>query len=88
MLKIETVRNAGRTVMLVLEGRLIGAWVDELRLVCERAQSGQTGIAVDLAGVAFVDRAGVALLRELADHHARLFNCSPFVAEQLKPQER
>ncbi len=87
MLKIDTVRNVGGTVTLVLEGRLIGPWVDELRLACARAQSGLTGLAVDLAGVAFVDRAGLALLRELAGHDTRLSNCSPFVAEQLKPQE-
>ena len=88
MLKIETVRNGGGTVTLVLEGRLIGPWVDELRLACARARSGQMSVAVDLAEVAFVDRAGLTLLRELAHHDTRLSNCSPFVAEQLKPQER
>jgi len=88
MLKIEAVRDGGRTVTLVLEGRLIGPWVDELKLACAQARRGRMEVAVDLAGVAFVDRAGIALLRELADHDTRLANCSPFVAEQLKPQER
>jgi len=88
MLKIETVRNGGGTVTLILEGRLVGPWVDELKQACARARSGVTGLAVDLTGVAFVDRVGIALLRELTNHDTRLFNCSPFVAEQLKPQER
>ena len=88
MLKIEAVRDGGRTVTLVLEGRLIGPWVDELKLACAQARRGRMEVAVDLAGVAFVDRAGIALLRELADHDTQLANCSPFVAEQLKPQER
>jgi ABC-type transporter Mla MlaB component len=87
MLKIETVRNGSGMVTLALEGRLIGLWVDQLRLACARARSGRASVALDLTGVEFVDRAGVALLRELADHDTRLSNCSPFVAEQLRPQE-
>ena len=88
MLKIETVRNGRGTVTLVLEGRLIGPWVNELRLACARARSGRTKVVLDLTGVTFADRAGVALLRDLADHDTPLSNSSPFVAEQLKPQER
>src|SRR5215467_6953534 len=88
MLKIETVRNGRGTVTLVLEGRLIGPWVNELRLACARARSGRTKVVLDLTGVTFADRAGVALLHDLADHDTPLSNCSPFVAEQLKPQER
>jgi ABC-type transporter Mla MlaB component len=88
MLKIETVRNGSGTVTLILEGQLIGLWVDELRLACARARRARARVAVDLGGVAFVDRDGVALLRELADHGTRMSSCSPFVAEQLKTQER
>ncbi len=42
-------------------------------------------LTLDLGAVAFVDHDGVELLRSLAEQHARLTNCSPFVAEQLKP---
>jgi len=38
----------------------------------------------DLGTVSFVDRGGIELLRSLADRHAQLTNCSPFVAEQLR----
>ena len=88
MLKIESVKNGSGTATLALEGRLIGPWVEELRLTCLGALGAGTDITLDLAGVSFVDRAGIELLRTLADHHTRLSNCSPFVAEQLKPQER
>ena len=88
MLKIETTKDAGRGVTLHLEGRLIGPWVEELRVACAQAGRGRMQVIVDLGGVAFVDRAGIALLRELADHDTRLAGCSPFVAEQLRPQER
>jgi len=88
MLKIEAVRNGGRGVTLLLEGRLIGPWVEELRLACAQARRERMRVSLDLTGVSFVDRAGIALLRELADHDMPLTRCSPFVAEQLKPQER
>jgi hypothetical protein len=39
---------------------------------------------LDLSTVSFVSREGVDLLSRLRDGHARLLNCSRFVAEQLK----
>ena len=87
MLKIVSVDNKSGAATLVLEGRLIGPWVDELRRSCEEAVGSRGRLTIDLGGVAFVDRGGVALLRSLADDHARLTNCSPFVAEQLRTLE-
>jgi ABC-type transporter Mla MlaB component len=85
VLKIDSIANGGGTVTLVLAGRLIGPWVEELRLACTGALDNPASLTLDLAGVAFVDHTGVELLRSLADRHARLSNCSLFVAEQLKP---
>jgi ABC-type transporter Mla MlaB component len=39
---------------------------------------------LDLAGVTFVDAAGVALFRELVAEGALVTSCSPFIAEQLR----
>ena len=88
MLKIVSVSNGSGTATLVLEGRLIGPWVEELRRSCEQASSSSDGLTLDLRGVSFVDRGGLELLRSLADRRARLNNCSPFVAEQLRAPER
>jgi anti-anti-sigma regulatory factor len=88
LLKIESVTNGNGTTTLALEGQLVGPWVEELRLTCLGALGASTDLTLDLARVSFVDRAGIEMLRTLADHHTRLSNCSPFVAEQLKPQER
>jgi ABC-type transporter Mla MlaB component len=89
MLKIVSVPNEGGAATLVLEGRLIGPWVEELRRSCELAFGSSEGLTLDLGGLSFVDRGGLELLRCLADRHARLNNCSPFVAEQLRtPRER
>lgn len=88
MLKIVSVPNGGGTATLFLEGRLIGPWVDELRRSCEQAFGSGEGLTLDLGAVSFVDRGGLELLRCLADRHARLNNCSAFVAEQLRTPER
>jgi ABC-type transporter Mla MlaB component len=88
MLKIVSLPNRGGTATLVLEGRLIGPWVEELRRSCEQAFNSGRGLTLDLEAVSFVDRGGLDLLRTLTDRHARLNNCSPFVAEQLRTPDR
>jgi hypothetical protein len=47
---------------LRVEGRLAGAWVDELRRACERHHTR----ALDLHGLQTVDLEGLMLLRRLA----------------------
>jgi hypothetical protein len=83
MLKIVSVGNGHGSTTLVLEGRLIGPWVDELRGACEKALRAPARLTLDLGAVTFIDRDGVALLRRLVRRDADVTNCSPFVAEQL-----
>ena len=74
--------------VLRLEGQVKGAWVEELRRVCDetvgQAGSSDARLVLDLADVMFVDANGVTLLRLLRNRHVLLTHCSPFVAEQLK----
>ena len=88
VLKIVSTGNGRGTTTLVLEGRLIGPWVDELRRSCEQALSSTGKLTLDLGMVSFIDREGIVLLRSLAQRRARLSRCSPFVAEQLRSMER
>jgi ABC-type transporter Mla MlaB component len=69
---------------LRLEGQVRGPWVPELRRVCAAAGPGADRLELDLTGVTFVDAAGVSLFRELVSNGALVFNCSPFIAEQLR----
>ncbi len=69
---------------LKLEGRVVGPWVEELRLICHSVLATGGGLTLDLSYVAFVDRNGVALLQQLMTGHVTVTNCSSFVAEQLK----
>ncbi len=83
MLKIESARTMDGRPKLMIEGRVIGPWVMELRHACERALAGAAELTLDLSEVAFVDRDGLELLCCLGRRGVRL-DCSGFVAEQLK----
>jgi anti-anti-sigma regulatory factor len=88
MLKIVTLGNGHGTTTLILEGRLVGPWVEELRLACEKALASSAFLELDLSTVTFLDRQGVDLLRDLAGRRVSIVHCTPFVAEQLRAAER
>ena len=83
MLKIESSASLDGSPKLRVEGRVIGPWVDALHEACERALAARAGLTVDLSDVAFVDQTGLELLCALGRRGVS-FDCSPFVAEQLK----
>ena len=75
-------------MVLRLEGKVCGPWVDHLREISsEILQKRATRLALDLAEVSFVDTDGLKLLRDLSSRHVSLNNCSLFVAQQLKALE-
>jgi hypothetical protein len=73
MLRLRTVSTPDAT-LLVLEGRLMGPWVDELAQCWERLrdEKPEGPIRVALDGVTFVSAAGRALLARLYDDGALL----------------
>lgn len=84
MLKISIAARTEKVTTLRLEGRVIGPWVNELRMACDQVLSEGRSISLDVAEVTFVDRAAVALLRRLNGHVVTLVNCPPLLTEQLK----
>ncbi|HKN35294.1 MAG TPA: STAS domain-containing protein [Terriglobales bacterium] len=84
MLRISICDDSEQGVRLVLEGRLVGPWVGELRKQIEQALSQAKNVTLDLRKVSFVDPSGVALLRELGDRQVEQVNCSIFISQQLK----
>jgi len=82
MLRITDSRGDTKRVVM-LEGKLLGAWVDEVRglFVGIEVDSFPT---LDLSSLSYVDRAGVEMLQELLGRGARIRACSPFVAELLR----
>jgi len=88
-LKITVVESSSGVVRLRVEGRLTGPWVEELRLTCNlQALSDGVRLILSLSDVSFADAAGIELLRELRTRSVTLLSPSPFVAEQLKSEEK
>jgi anti-anti-sigma regulatory factor len=84
MLKIVSLESHDRSLILHLEGRVMGPWVAELRRSCDAALTGGSALTLDLGGVSFIDGEGIALFRSLTGQRVVLENCSPFVSEQLR----
>ena len=74
MLRITNRTDAGGLTVLVLEGRLAGAWAEELaRCWATLAGSADAGsVCVELDAVTFVDAVGKAVLRTMHQDGAAL----------------
>jgi anti-anti-sigma regulatory factor len=64
MLKITSHSDSERTAF-ELEGRLLGAWVEELKTCWQQAASVNQQVIVRLKEVTFVDQAGRKLLADM-----------------------
>ena len=84
MLRISELENGRGKVVLKLEGRLVGPWVEELNRAYEKHSERDQAVELNLADVSYVDRNGVILLQSLKVKNVRFQGCSPFVAEELK----
>lgn len=71
----------------LLEGRLVGPWVDEVRRVWQQTAEGpgHLQLVVDLQGVTAMDTRGQRLLEELLQHGAAL-RCSDVMNQYLVEQ--
>jgi anti-anti-sigma regulatory factor len=87
MIRISVAESTGDAVTLLVEGKVVGEAVDELRSTCDRTLAEGRRLTLNLSGVAFVDRAGVVVLRDLAARSVGLINGSSFVSEQLKAHD-
>jgi len=85
MLRVTVVESSRGAVTLRVEGRIMGAAVEELRRACDvHAIPEQVQLSLELADASFADTAGIALLKELRSRGVGLLRTNPFVAEQLK----
>lgn len=83
VLKISCTQANSGAATLLLEGRLLGPWVDELESAVIATGAGAERICLNLAGVQFADAAGVRLLRRLSGQGIHLEGLSPFIRELL-----
>jgi anti-anti-sigma regulatory factor len=89
MLKISIVEGREQR-SLVVEGRLIAPWSDELKAACERAGSGLNGreLVIDLKNMTTISHQGEDLLLELMKQGIRFRGCGVFTNEILKQVAR
>jgi anti-anti-sigma regulatory factor len=88
MLRITEITDGHPGVLLKLEGKLRGPWVEELGRVCaELSRRESRAVRLDLSAVTFLDEAGTRLLRELLRGGAAV-TASGFVAESLRREDR
>src|SRR5262249_22142073 len=73
-----------RGLTIKVEGELRGAWVGFARDAC--ATRGRRPRRLDLAGVTYVDAAGIQLLRDLLAEGVEIAACSSFVGELLRTE--
>jgi len=83
MLRITAIESKGG-VILRLEGKLIGPWVNELKSYCRNVREKGRLLSLELTEVSFADRTGLALLRGLRESGVELASCPPFISEELK----
>lgn len=86
MLRI-SIEQEHDAVFFVLEGRLVGPWVDELRAVWMQhtAPERKPRLIVDLCGLTAMDTAGRDLLEELLQRGAAI-RCSDVMNQYLVDQ--
>ena len=87
MLRILKKPASGPPTILKLEGKLLEAWVDELRQSANTAAQHGSSVMLDLSGLTFADAAGVATLRELIQQGATIGACSGYIAALLQMEQ-
>ena len=85
MLRI-TVSPAPDAIRVVLEGRLVDAWVAEAGTAWDRARAGRGSrpLEVDLREVLAIDEGGRALIARMSGDGARLLVCGCAMREMVR----
>jgi len=84
MLRISSAIKSGPSVALTVvtltvEGALVADWVPLLEAQCLRHLDARKPVELDFAGVSFVDRGGVAMVRRLVARGAQVTRASGLV---------
>ena len=84
MLRITEISDDGEEIVMKLEGKVIGVWVDDLKRVCLfHRDERNRAVVLDFSGVTFVEARGLEMLKDLKGDRVRIVNCSPFINSLL-----
>ena len=89
MFKISTVDTRSKRT-LVVEGTLMGPWVDELRTTCVSASQtlGERELVIDLSDLTLISREGEDVILDLMKKGAKFFRSSVLTRHLLKQLAR
>ena len=73
-------------VSIGLEGKLLGAWVEEARQIIAAARASDR-VCLNLQGLTFADSRGIELLRALRREGIPFLGCSPLIEGLLASNE-
>ena len=73
-------------VFIGLEGKLLGAWVEEARQIVAAARASDR-VCLNLQGLTFADSRGIELLRTLRREGIPFLGCSPLIEGLLASNE-
>ena len=69
------------SVLLRVEGRIVGEWVDLLDTTCREVGDEGVGLILDLSGVTFVSFAGLDVLRRLRAGGVAFHDCPRYLKD-------
>jgi anti-anti-sigma regulatory factor len=84
MLRLTRTTRLPHEVVIVLEGQIVAEWVKLLEEECLELSGTDQKVLLDLAGVSYLDRRAVRLLRELSARSISIVNCPPLVEDLLR----
>jgi hypothetical protein len=83
MLKISTIERPSHC-RLVVEGKLIGPWVGELKSACQRAEFRDRKLLIYIKNLITISQEGENVLLELMNDGVRVRGCGVFTKHVLK----
>jgi anti-anti-sigma regulatory factor len=87
MLKITRVAQSDQEIILQLDGRVAGQWMELLDESAESVLDEGLRLTLDLKNICFIDCEGLALIKSLMGRGVRQVNAPLFVADQLRKCE-
>lgn len=88
MLKITTIQESKRDVLLKLEGKIIDSWAALLDGECRSLLRQQKAIHLDCSQVDYIDEKGIDVLNRLPKQHVILVSTPGFVTGLLQIGDR
>jgi hypothetical protein len=79
--------ESGPATTIFIEGKILGPWVPEIVAAIAAIPEGHRR-RIDLAGVTFVDHAGIELVAMLRRDGVEVASCSEFIAGLLERRAR